>query len=296
MGNLTIQLEASTAQALDERFDNNDLASGAFIRLAELTDTYTFDPGAENFTECKSNFIAFAAQIQNPRPGTPNQAFVDLATALNNFQSPAAISSPTTPAPPSADLQPTPEVQTAQPVESDGPTLTVTIGEVGTLKFFDDQGTQNVAIPRIALEHYCKTFAGKDMALVRYLDQVYARASDQGITVADLDIQGVGAQKFKEDIIHHFTDTAQIWTFGDITLDITTVPMTALETTIHLTLYKGAVLLTDPPTGLCQIEIIDNNNEHYIFVMEDGQDLQAPTESPDFAKLDAIRWEILKEL
>lgn len=304
MKSFTIKItDPGVAERIDETYDNNDPSSGAFIRLSHTVDLYTFDPGHDEasqkkFTDFKTKFITFAESIENKK-STTNQIYLDLAQMLKNFDAGHVE----TPAPPFTPL-PVPTGQITPKDDVTETTITVSINQIDTAHFFDESGNQVVTIPKIALEHYCKKFTAENYALPRYLEKVYTKASERAlatgseaeknnITVADLDIEGIGAQRFKDQIIAHFKKV-QIWTFDDIVVVSRTADLRG--STIWPSLYR-AVLFTDRSTGLCQIEIIDEENNRHIFVMENGKDVQTPDKNrADFEKLDAIRWEILSEL
>lgn len=214
----TIKLEISSAQRLDQRFDDGNLETGVFVRQPDSTDMFIINPDAtfEQWAAFKSSFNDFATKIQNPPPGSATFNYVQFNLDLQNYNPEE------TPAP---ELEDAPaNAESTEPVDaSDSDSIATTQNQSQTNSADDGmevtattqaRETARVAtapyLTRDQLNRYLSLNAHKDNSLVHYLELVYARAAknhphnpDQ-IFSDDLNIPGVGSQRHMRNIVAYF--------------------------------------------------------------------------------------------
>lgn len=214
----TIKLEISSAQRLDQRFDDGNLETGVFVRQPDSTDMFIINPDAtfEQWAAFKSSFNDFATKIQNPPPGSASFNYVQFNQVLQNYNPEE------TPAP---ELEDAPaNTGSTEPVDaSDSDSIATTQNQSQTNSA--DDGTDEVTeietppipvatanyLTRDQLNRYLSLNAHKDNSLVHYLDLVYARAAQNHpqtpnqIFRDDLNIPGVGAQRHMRNIVTYFS-------------------------------------------------------------------------------------------
>lgn len=238
----TIKIDRETAQRVDNKWDDGNLATGGFVSDDSL-DTYTVNPQDQNYNDFKTKIVDFMLDENfkgDLTPGNNNFKFKQFAEAINNFSTvvtPAVTNEPAqapqSPIPQVTDSTATTQTPASTPTPSPSPRR-IRIDFSGyepvpiiatrpkttpqTAHSTATDGTPeppNLAttsfIPTWALDNYCYNFAKDDLSLVHYLNLVYAHAKKSHpetsglIQVEDLNIPGVGAQQHRQNIIAYFS-------------------------------------------------------------------------------------------